>query len=713
VLLTAALGWAAPLLWRLNSHMPGSAADIDVATMVWNVGFVQVAIESRASLLYSDAILIPFGADLRAHTYGLFPALLVYPIAAAFDALTAFNAMLLLTLVLNGWMAYALFRQIGAGAAASTVAATALMLSGPSLDQLRVGRPIFAAIWIICAAMIAAQRLLAKPSLGSLLLVAAALVAAAFTDLQMLLFTVLWLIGLLLWFVARERDLDASRMLALGLAAAFAAVPFLTIFYPAFSADAIPLATPGYQEAVRYSYRWWDYFVPWVLPHAIGGYELALAAVAGMFFLRHDSRIRFWLAGALVLFVLALGPELKFTGMPMPFAVLAWWEPLQQFRTPSRLTIPAAIGLAAVMALVADRWLSRWPARTVVWCAGAAVVLRVVLASLQHPLATQTYPVFDAYRQMAESGEAGSIVEVPFGVRSGLDRIGNGGEALQFYQHIHRRPIMNAMVARLPAEVFAFYRRHPSLFVLAGEHTDATDQEIAMDFDNILDLIGAGFIVIHRGMMNSKQLAEVDHLIALNARATPWVTEGDLTVFRITRPLRPSSSIEKRGGVSRAPVPVHDHDDWRCVLGHDRVHGEPCPVARHHVLLTAVPLAGESPERTRGKHDAAQRYLDTIGQRRDALTLPSTVMGSVSIELWDLSDPERLGSASAATFPVPPLPPGWRAPVSRLGAAGCGGTDPCASLRSISRRESRAGRRFHERPRAACHPLQEFQTVPF
>jgi hypothetical protein len=503
--------------------------------MVWNVGWVQRAIETDASLLYSNAVLVPFGADLRAHTFGILPALLVYPIARALDALVAFNVMLLVTLVLNGWLGYALFRQIGAGRAASLLAAAALMLSGPSLDQIRVGRPIFAAIWTTCAALIAALRVLARPTLPWTLILALALIAAAFTDLQILLFTVLWLIGLALWFVARERDLDASRLLALATAAAVAAVPFLTVLYPAFSAGGLPLATPGYQEAVLYSYRWWDYFVPSVLPHAIGGYELALAAVAGVLLLRHDSRIRFWLAAALALFVLALGPELKFTGLPMPFAMFSWWEPLQQFRTPSRLTIPAAIGLAAVMALVADRVFSRWPSRHVVWCAGIAIVLRVALAGIQHPFATQAYPVFDAYRRIAEAGEAGSLVEVPLGVRSGLDRIGNGGEALQFYQHIHGRPTMNAMVARLPAEVFEFYRRHPSLLVLAGEQTGATDREIATDFDNVIDLVGAGFIVIHRGMMSANQLAAVDRLIAWNARLVAWTAEQDFVVFRVRR----------------------------------------------------------------------------------------------------------------------------------------------------------------------------------
>lgn len=535
VLLMTALTWAAPLLLRLHTHMPGTPADLDVATMVWNVGWAQRAIDTGGSLLYSDAVLIPFGADLRAHTYGLFPALLVYPIARGFDALAAFNVMLLATLVLNGWLGYALFRQIGAGSAGSMVAAGALMLSGPSLDQIRVGRPIFAAIWITCAALIAAHRLLARPAIGSTLILSLALIAAAFTDLHMLLFTVLWLIGLALWFFARERDRGASRVLALATAAAIAAVPFLTILYPAFSSDASPLATPGYEEAVRYSYRWWDYLAPPVIPHALGGYELALAAGAGVVLLRHDARLRFWLAGALVLFVLALGPELKFTGLPMPFAMFSWWEPLAQFRTPSRLAIPAAIGLAAVMALVADRLFGRWSRRTVTWGVGIAIALRVALASVQHPLATQAYPAFNAYRQIAEAGEPGSLVEVPFGVRSGLDRIGNGGEALQFHQHVHGRPIINAMVARLPGEVFAFYRRHPALLVLAGEPTVATDREIATDFNNVIDLVGAGFIAIHRGMLNANQLAAVDRLIASNAKVVPWMTEDDLTVFRIAR----------------------------------------------------------------------------------------------------------------------------------------------------------------------------------
>jgi len=49
------------------------------------------------------------------------------------------------------------------------------------------------------------------------------------------------------------------------------------------------------------------------------------------------------------------------------------------------------------------------------------------------------------------------------------------------------------------------------------------------------------------------------------------------------------------------------------------------------------------------------QYLATIGKRTDLLSLPSPTYGSVSIELYDLSDPARLSLADAETFPAPPM----------------------------------------------------------
>jgi len=55
-------------------------------------------------------------------------------------------------------------------------------------------------------------------------------------------------------------------------------------------------------------------------------------------------------------------------------------------------------------------------------------------------------------------------------------------------------------------------------------------------------------------------------------------------------------------------------------------------------------------------HSAIRNYLGTIGVRRDVKTFPSMTLGFVSIERYDLSDPVRLGSATAEEFPMPAMP---------------------------------------------------------
>ncbi len=535
-LLMAALLWAAPLATRLRTHMPGTAADPDVATMVWNVGWVQRAIETPATLFRSDAVLLPFGADLRAHVYGVFPAALVWPIAHAAGALTAFNVMLLGTLVLNGWLGYLLFREIGARPAAAVVGAAALMLGGPGLEQVRVGRPIFAALWITCAALVAARRMLARPSVAWTMALAATLVAALFTELHMLLFTGVWLAWQAVWTLGSERGIDSRRTAAAAGAVAILAVPFFVIIYPAFAdGSSTAPAVPGRNEAVEYSFRWWDYFVPSIMPRTLGGYELVVAGIAGLALARRDARLRVWLWGAACCLVLALGPTLKFTGLPLPFAALAWSGPLEQFRTPYRLTIPATVGLAAVMALVLDRAFARLSARRVAFVVVGALALRVTLASVQHPIRVQAYPSYDTYQRLAESGDAGGVIEVPFGVRSGIAQIG-AGATLQYYQHVHGRPIINAMVARLPAAVFSYYRSHPALLILAGEPVQAPDVAVAADLSVVIDLVKAGYVLVHHDLMAPDHAARVDQLLNAHPRLHRWRSEANLVAYRVAAP---------------------------------------------------------------------------------------------------------------------------------------------------------------------------------
>jgi len=51
-----------------------------------------------------------------------------------------------------------------------------------------------------------------------------------------------------------------------------------------------------------------------------------------------------------------------------------------------------------------------------------------------------------------------------------------------------------------------------------------------------------------------------------------------------------------------------------------------------------------------------EQYLLTIGSKRQSLDMMSPQLGVVSAALYDLSDPVRLASANADSFPAAPMP---------------------------------------------------------
>ena len=91
---------------------------------------------------------------------------------------------------------------------------------------------------------------------------------------------------------------------------------------------------------------------------------------------------------------------------------------------------------------------------------------------------------------------------------------------------------------------------------------------------------------------------------------------------------------------------VCDSDDTRAyILDVDRFRGSPRVWT---ITATVRPF--------RVAQAALQRYLGTIGHKRESAYFASLTMGTVAVELYDLSDPERLRAAAAQSFPVPPMP---------------------------------------------------------
>jgi hypothetical protein len=511
------------------------------------VGWVRHALESEAGLLHTDAVLLPFGADLRLHTYGLLPGLLAYPLTGWLGVTGAYNVMLVAMLFLNGLAFYALAWSEVKQEIPALVAAVWVMLGMPILFHFRVGRPSFACLWIVMGAMLALRWLLARPSPFSSLALGAFLVAALLTDFQMVLYTAIWL-GLYLIksqlptpkiqirnLKSKIQNLQSPianrQFLALLGALVVFALPFFLIFYPSLANS--PAAAPGLSGMLTFSLRYWDFVTPFMVP-LIYGYELLAGMVAAVVLFRWRGAYRFWLLAALFFYLLSLGPFLQPTRLPLPFAAFSLWPPLAQFRTPYRLTAPAVIGLGMVAAFVLAHLLPRLRSRPLL----VAIVLvavggRLLFAVVHDPLIVQVYPSYPIYEEIAAEAGDFALLEVPFGVRSGLDAIGEGGEVLQYYQAVHGKRLLNGMIARLDPAVFEFYRQRPSLMLLSGAVVEEDELAIARDFAEVLQWSNSRYVLVHGRLLTPEQRERITAFLGRQPQLEYIGQEDELVIYRV------------------------------------------------------------------------------------------------------------------------------------------------------------------------------------
>ncbi len=526
--------YAWPLLSNLTTSIPGQPDFPDVTEYVWNTGWVRHALTSDDALLYTEALFVPFGADLRLSTFGMLQGFFAFPFTYLLGVVGAYNLILILTLFANGAVAYALFQRETNYPLAAFIAASWFMLAATVVMQITVGRSALGGLWIVTGNLLVMASLLEHPRLWKGVLLGLLLTAALFTDFQILLFSTLWLV-LYFGYWGWQRRTVRTVLPSLLLAGAIVLVPFALIYYPALaSAEAAGYPVPGFDSMRVYSFAIKHYLNPQLWWIVTGGYELAAAAFVAIIIFRWKGPYRFWLAGALVFLVLALGPYLEPTEIYGPFAAFSLWPPMRQFRTPGRLTIPATIGLAMVAALVLAHLLPHIRWRSIRFLLAAiAVGGSLLFANSRIPFVVQTYPEYMTYRHIASEPETFTLLEVPFSIRSGIHRLGNGGEVVQYYQHIHGKRLINGSMARLPTRLFEYYQEHPSLLFLSGRANVASDDVLDSDFSDVLAWSDARYVLVHGSLLNEAQAARIERFLNRQPALRHSHTEEDLVVFRV------------------------------------------------------------------------------------------------------------------------------------------------------------------------------------
>lgn len=524
-----------PLLSRLTVAIPGRFELTDTTETVWSIGWMHAALSRGGDIWQTDRLFYPHGADLRFNVFGPLQGLMAFPFVALLGVVGASNLVIILTMFLNGVFAYLLVWKHTEHATAALLASTCHVLSLVVVWHFSAGRNALPAVWVVSVSLLFLRLLLKRPSAWNGFLFGSSLLLALFTDLHVAVFACMWT----LIYAAAHFSTGGIKLLRPLIVPFIVAITMFTVASAVVLSPVISMMNqgifpaPSLDDAAFYAFPISDFVSPAQIPF-IYGFDFLFFAILALVLFRWRGAYRFWLAGSLIFLVLSLGPYLKPTQLPLPYALASLWPPLLNFRAAYRFAIPATLGLTLVTGYVLAYLLPRTPIKGVAFLVCMVFIsLRLVYTIHVQPFETQIYPDYAFYHDIARDTEDYVILEIPFGIRSGFDQIGQGGERLQYYQAIHGKRILNGSLARLPSSLFDFYRTHPLLLFFSGDPS-IDRSKLGEDFLDVLTWTKARYILVHGSLLTFEQAAEIESFMAGQERVTRIGVEDDLVIYRVT-----------------------------------------------------------------------------------------------------------------------------------------------------------------------------------
>jgi hypothetical protein len=171
-------------------------------------------------------------------------------------------------------------------------------------------------------------------------------------------------------------------------------------------------------------------------------------------------------------------------------------------RTPSRFSIVLML-VVTVLFGAALYWIGqRWPQRRRVIVAMAAALLLFELLPAPRPLYSADVPRI--YHQIAAvRDDSVRLLELPLGVRDGTQSVGNFTARSQYFQTVHRKPLIGGYLSRVSRRRIADVRREPMTDALiwlseGRELGDSRRRLLAAAGPSFVNRANVGFVVIDR-----------------------------------------------------------------------------------------------------------------------------------------------------------------------------------------------------------------------
>ncbi len=256
----------------------------------------------------------------------------------------------------------------------------------------------------------------------------------------------------------------------------------------------------------------------------VGLLVIALAAIWCRF---RPGRI--WMGLTVGLAAIALGPFVRIAGVdthiPGPWALLRYVPILTATRTPTRYVIPLMMVFAVVFAMALVRVTRRSRRYRPLVLAVVGIGLCIELSPFPRPLYPANVP--EVYRIIARDPRDVTVLNLPFGFRSGEWSQGNFTAATQFYQTVHQKRLIGGYLSRITEPEIA--RQRQSITVRRLIRLSEGQQLSQRDLDEVKTR-ARGFVERSRlayVVVNTATTPPALHALAKDAYGLTRIAESD------------------------------------------------------------------------------------------------------------------------------------------------------------------------------------------
>lgn len=538
------------LTWPLVAHMPTLLAgdDVDVLINPWADWWTRKALTEGLDLYYTDYLFFPNGTSLVFHSFSHVNTALSLVLTPLIGAFAAYNVGILLTYVVSGFGMYLLTKYLTGCPPAAFVAG--VVFAFHPYHMFQSSHPVLVTTQFIPLFVLAFIRLFhdteasRRQRLTQTVLAALWFLLTALSSWHLMLLLLGWATLYLLYQLLFERarwTTETYRYLALLTALIIVSVtPFLwPIVQEQLTADATYM-TVDVEEGRGNDLlsfftptRLHPVFGPAVLeinsrigytrnrPAYLGFVTLGLALV-GAFTARRATR--FWWASGLLFFVLSLGSQLRWQGVPLHAGRLPWSIPIiSVLRHPLRLNTLLFLSLAVLVAY-GGRWVYD---RLTLRSRPLAVLILALLTGILlfeywvYPFPT-TQPSYSPFlEELAQEEGDFAIADFP------VDR--QADKYYMFHQTVHGKRMIGGVVSRTPYDADAFLDANPLLSAMRNENVP---DEFINERLAVLGAQNVRYIIVHKRFLDRERMVNWKRWLV--NFPTPYYEDEAVLVYRTT-----------------------------------------------------------------------------------------------------------------------------------------------------------------------------------